>query len=156
LGDEIVAGITRRIIQFTGGLGFVVCPGYEGYEQPPYCQDVTYREDPERTVLHLVRIRTGRDSVQWTIAGKDVFWMGVSEDGAQIALGEGSRHDTWTLHWTQTGIQRIGDPSQYESCGVGYRAYRTGTPLRPLIEFSGAACSDLGRGTISPAPPMVP
>jgi hypothetical protein len=116
---------------------------------------VTYREDPERTVVHFIRIRDGLDVAQWTITGKDVSWMRVSEDGGQIALGEGARHDSWTLHWTTSGLQTIGDPSQYESCGVGYRGYRTGAPLRPLIEFAGVACSDLGRGTISPAPPSV-
>jgi len=155
LGDDIAAAITRRLTQLTGTSGYQPCPGADPSDpNPALCRNATYRSDPERTVVHLIRIQGGQDTTQWTITGKDVFWMGISEDGAQLALGEGTRHDTWTMQWTQSGRQLVGDPSQYESCGVGYRAYRTGNELRPLVQFADFTCSDLGRGTISPAPPV--
>jgi len=156
LGDDVIAAVTRRLTQSTGTSGFQTCPGSDPSDpNAPLCQNATYREDPEATVVHLIRISSGQDYLQWPIPGKDVFWMGVSEDGGQSAVGEGALHSTWTRRWTQFGLQLVGDPNTYENCGVGYRAYRTGTPLRPLLAFSGDACSDLGRGTITPAPPRV-
>lgn len=69
--------------------------------------------------------------------GKDVFWLGVSEDGGPAANGEAAVTDTWTY----TGSQIFPNPRQITSCGVAYRAYRTGTEVQPFIATAGDTCA---------------
>lgn len=148
-GDEVVAAVTRRLTQSTGTSGFQPCPGSDPTDPtPPLCQNAFYREDSQRTDVHLFRIHGGQETALWSIPGKDMFWLGVAEDGGQAVNGEAAVTDTWTY----TGSQIIVNPRQITGCGVAYRAYRTGTAVRQLIATASDMCADIGRGTITPAP----
>ena len=154
LGDEIVAAISRRNQQFVSASGFQPCPdAAPGDPNAPLCQDASFRDDPVVATVHILRIATAQEVAQWSIPSKGVFWLGVSEDGAQASLGEGTIVQTNTLHWTQFGnLQNIADPPQMTACGIGYREYRRGPPLRPLLAFGPNTCQDLLKGGLSPSP----
>ncbi len=148
-GDEIVAAVTKRLTQSTGTSGFQPCEGSDPTDPTPaLCQNAFYREDSEGTDVHLIRIQGGQETALWSILGMDIFWLGVAEDGGQAVDGEAALTETWTY----TGYRIFGDPPQYTNCGVSYRAYRSGTQVRPFIATSDGTCADIGRGTITPAP----
>jgi subtilisin family serine protease len=156
LGNEILAVVSWRRTDFVSANGFQLCPG-----QPPNgwtCQSTTYSYQSLGSDVYLIRIPTGETIDQWAVPGKSLSWAAVSEDGGQIVDGEYSIAGGYTLEWILEGGLRqhsTQETQQITGCGVQYRAHRTGLALRPFLLFNPPSCSDLGRGTISPAPRRV-
>ena len=158
VGNEIVAVVSWRQTDFVRVNGFQPCPGQVPDDWAAQCQSSTYSYHSLRSDVYLIGIPNGNLLAQWSVPSKEAQWAAVSEDGGQLVDGEINIASGYTLEWVllsqEGGLGRhmIPDPQQVSDCGVQYRVHRTGILIRPFLPMTGAFCSALGNGTISPAP----
>jgi len=159
-GERVLVSITTWVHNMTGTGGGGPCPGAIHYDDgtwSEYCYTVSFEDHVVGTDVHSVRIVGGQPNVSWPVPG-DVFWLGLSEDGATVASGEGAV--------ATTSIWRPGNgPGAYRNdqlsytltdCAIWYRNAATGTAQpSDKIPSTDACAGPQGQGTIAPAPKQV-
>lgn len=153
-GGKILVAVTT----FTAGMSTSSgdCP-WGGGPPADQCLTSTVQENSDSTAIWEIDIKTPNPPHElWKVAGVQIFWLAVSEDGTQIVTAEGSVQNTniWgpNPNWAQQnaiGINSTSQPQQINNCGIVWRSYATGTVLHPPV--SANACVDFeGQGTIAP------
>lgn len=151
IGGRILLSVTYFVTRDVGLGDWQACPTPPG-GGASQCRTISYQERSERAALWSVDIQNGRDSLLWNFPDQ-VFWFGVSEDGAQVVSGEGMRNTAWTEQpkLDGSGFENVySDPGTISNCAVHYRGSTAVSDIAPAITTPDACTSLGGEGTIAP------
>jgi hypothetical protein len=119
------------------------------------CRTISSTTSTERTDVFEVDLKTRTQTLQWPVLpGKQVFWLGASEDGGETVLGEGALSQS-TSYFPDPGAYGVflltTGPQVSTGCVVTYRAPSNGA-LRKTISSDDVCRNSSLQGTIAPAP----
>ncbi|MGH7671971.1 MAG: hypothetical protein ACREMC_03660, partial [Gemmatimonadales bacterium] len=108
------------------------------------------------TTVYSVAITSGAVTQLWPVASRKAFWIGVSEQGHEVAVGEGQITQT---SWFEPnpdgfGFRVRGEPQVLSNCAIVYRELASGTVRGETVATDEVCRGQRGQGTIAPAPPV--
>jgi hypothetical protein len=153
LGDRVLVAINRTQTIGSVDQTWYPCPGTD---------TIPGTNDPRRQCRGYVQDRNSLDATVWQMSlpsgsssqigsslSKEIFWMGLSEDGREFVAGEGVNENHLSVVVTATGFDTSGSYARFTGCQIGYRVPST------LVLSEGIASQDAcepfeSAGSISP------
>ncbi len=118
------------------------------------CRSISSTTSTERTDVFEVDLETRTHPKIWPVSGAQVFWLGASEDGGEVTLGEGSvsQSSAYAPDPNAYGVfLNTVQPQVTTGCAVTYRSLSAGV-LRKSIPSVDVCRNPANQGTIAPAP----
>lgn len=154
VGNRLFVAVNYLVTRWVSFGGWGDCTA-AGDTVPTTCRSSSYQEVSERSDVWTVNLTTGVQTFLWTIP-RQVYWLGVSEDGGQIVMGEGVLTTAWTFQWNPSLMQMeevSSNPGTITGCSIHYRRVATGVEVRPQISTTdGCTIPTRGNGTVAPVP----
>ncbi|HXE82840.1 MAG TPA: S8 family serine peptidase [Gemmatimonadales bacterium] len=154
VGNRLFVAVNYLVTRWVSFGGWGDCTAL-GDTMPTTCRSSSYQEVSERSDVWTVNLTTGVRTFLWTVP-RQVYWLGVSEDGGQIASGEGVLTTAWTFQWNPSLMQMeevSSNPGTITGCSIHYRMIATGVEMRPqVLTTDGCTIPTRGNGTVAPVP----
>jgi hypothetical protein len=152
LGDRILVAVNRKQETITLDAQFSPCPGtaFIGSNPQSRCKGYSYSGTSLGHDLWQVALPSRTHSLLQSFSGPNVWWLGLSEDGARLVAGTGTQQTSYRIEPSLTGgWQQTGVGETWPDCAVSFR--QAGTWAFLNAEPSPEACTFLeSAGTIAP------
>jgi hypothetical protein len=167
VGDRVLLAVSKNVTQSSVVGQWQPCPwseagegGFfyvgEGGDFDEVCRTVRSVTSTNGATVYGVAIRSGTVTLSWPVAARAISWLGVSEQGHEVVLGEGQVSQT---SWYEPdpngfGFHLRAEPQVLSNCAITYRLLATGASRATSVASDEVCKGQRGQGTIAPAPPV--
>jgi hypothetical protein len=169
LGGRVLVAVTKDLTQSSLVSGWGPCPWATPGSEPWFyvgvggnvdeaCRTVGSATSTTGAAVFAVTIQGGSVAPSWPAGTNGVFWLGVSEQGHEVVLGEGHVDQISWFEPDPIGpahrFRVRGEAQVLSNCGIAYRELASGTSRAATVPTDEVCKGRYGHGTISPAPPV--